>query len=192
MNILTGFGNSYTIDMRYFIGLPIPKTLSDQVAGLQQTWPQTDWPVHFPADIEPHITIKAPFHALDADLLTRIKAVVASSPSLDIQFGQVGFFGHKVIMQRVHSPSLQALQHQLLAVFPETNYTDHELAGYHSHLTLAIANHKLNTSKQLAISRYIHHHLQPAPFVAPAVRIYQAQEMGPYQTITDLGLSASY
>lgn len=178
--------------MRYFIGIPIPNKLSDQVAKLQRDWRQDHWPVHFPTDMEPHITIKAPFHALDPDLLARIKTITTPNRALDIDFGKVGFFGHKVIMLRVHSQSLQALQHQLLAVFPETHFTDHELAGYHPHLTLAIANHKLDTAKQLQVSRYIHQQLKPEPFTASRLRIYNALELGPYSTLIDLKLNGSY
>lgn len=178
--------------MRYFLGLPLPKELNQQIERLQRDWPNERWPVHFRHNVEPHITVKAPFTDAQTRWLQQIDTIASAIAPLTILLDSIDFFTAKVIHWSVASKPLLALHQEITQLFPQSQLTDRERQAYIPHLTLAIANHKLSPSDQIDLASWVEQRFDRQPFEITKLHLYAHGTDQSYQIAKTIILSGSW
>jgi 2'-5' RNA ligase len=158
--------------MRWFLGIPLPEEVRAVVDNLQSGWPHGRWPLNIKRNVEPHITVKAPFTSSDDLWLSNIAGVTyAPAPVIAVQ--GLDLFDGRVVHLAVSSPGLLQIRDIVVAGFPEKWLTRLEREGYNPHITVGLAKRRLAESARAEIKKQLGHKIPS--FEAPCLRVYVKQ-----------------
>jgi 2'-5' RNA ligase len=157
----------------HFVGLTPPPALAERIMAWQHEMG--------PPIAPPHVTLKGP-PGLHTGVLDACQQASAACAPVPLGVAGVGLFGDSVLYLRVQGgPELAALHAALVqaAGHPPSRT---ELAGYHSHLTLALRRRPLHRPwpQVIAEAREAFGDLeaQPATFTAHTADLYRKPQPG--------------
>jgi len=175
--------------MKFFIGIPAPDALCEQIARFQARFEQVQL-------AEPHISVKAQGGlAENEDWLPLIERSASGISPFMIYFAGVATFGDRVLfLKPAQSPNLRQFHQAVLCAInpsPELIARYHEGDHYDPHLTLATADAGMDRARLASMKEEAEIEFSDtASFTVSAIRVYrQLDPAGRYQNYRDISLS---
>jgi len=169
----------------YFFAVVPPEPTLGAIEAFRTRWGN---PHH---NVEPHVTVKAPFEwdGSPEPFLAPARAACAALRPFAARLGAPARFGSAVLYLTVESPGLMLL-HKAVAPLMPGDARGHEGDAYTPHLTLAVSRFGISAEGLDRMESEARTELPPASFTVTALRCYQReQKQDRWMPLCDLPLS---